>query len=68
MKELVELIRDKIAGKKTYIFAVLAVIIAILQAIGVIPAELPGWVWKFLIIIGGGTGASKATIDKIKSN
>ena len=68
MKELVELIRDKLAGKKTYIFAISAVIIAILQAIGLIPAELPPWVWKFLIIIGGGAGAGKASVDKIKNN
>lgn len=54
MKELVELIQSKLEGKKTYLVAIIAVFIAVLQATGVIPPELPDWVWKLLAGLGGG--------------
>lgn len=54
MKKLVKLIRSKLSGKKTYSIAIIAVIIAILQATGILPPELPSWAWKILIALGGG--------------
>lgn len=66
MKELVELIRSKLDDKKTYLVAIAAVVIAVLQATGVLPAELPPWVWKLLAGLGGSAGAGKAGIDRYR--
>ena len=63
IEEIIEYIRDKLKGKKTYTVVITAVIIAILQATGVLPPELPKWVWMLLSALG--LGGAKAKLDRV---
>ena len=62
LKELIDIIREKLKGKKTYSVVIAAVTIAILQATGVLPPELPRWVWMLLSALG--LGGAKAKLDR----
>ena len=62
IKEIIEYIRDKLKGKKTYTVVITAVIIAILQATGVLPPELPQWLQMVLGALG--LGGFKAKYDR----
>lgn len=58
MKDLIDKIREKLDGKKTYLIVIIAVVIAILQGTGTLPPELPDWVWKIIYALLGGAGRS----------
>jgi len=62
IEEIIDYIRDKLKGKKTYTVVIVGVIIAILQATGVLPPELPKWLWTLLSALG--LGGLRAGVKK----